>query len=49
MDVLPSALDEIEPRAREIYAGGWRPAVPDGPTRDELADLIRPMVSVGAG
>jgi hypothetical protein len=36
----PSSLDAVEPRAREIYAGGWRPPIPDGPTRDELADLI---------
>ncbi|MDN5747461.1 MAG: FAD-dependent oxidoreductase [Pseudonocardia sp.] len=40
MDALPSTLDEVEPRAREIYATGWRPSVPDGPSRDELAELV---------
>jgi hypothetical protein len=39
MDALPASLDAVEPRAREIFAAGWRPAVPVGPTRDELADL----------
>jgi 2-polyprenyl-6-methoxyphenol hydroxylase-like FAD-dependent oxidoreductase len=39
MDALPASLAPAEPRAREIYASGWRPAVPDGPTRDELAAL----------
>ncbi|MEP6851615.1 MAG: FAD-dependent monooxygenase [bacterium] len=37
----PQTLTEIEPRARELYAGGWRPPVPDGPTRNELAALVR--------
>jgi 2-polyprenyl-6-methoxyphenol hydroxylase-like FAD-dependent oxidoreductase len=39
MDALPASLDAVEPMAREIFAAGWRPAVPDGPTRAELADL----------
>jgi 2-polyprenyl-6-methoxyphenol hydroxylase-like FAD-dependent oxidoreductase len=39
MDALPESLDAVEPFAREIFAGGWRPAVPDGPTRAELAEL----------
>jgi len=39
MDSLPASLDAVEPRAREIFAAGWRPAVPDGPTRAELAGL----------
>jgi hypothetical protein len=30
MEVLPAALAEVEPRAREIYAAGWRPQVPAG-------------------
>ncbi|MEV4636730.1 FAD-dependent oxidoreductase [Actinoplanes sp. NPDC049548] len=41
MRALPATLAEVEPRAREIYAGGWRPPVPQTPTRDELAALIR--------
>jgi 2-polyprenyl-6-methoxyphenol hydroxylase-like FAD-dependent oxidoreductase len=36
----PSALSSIEQRAREALQGGFRPAVPPGPTRDELVDLI---------
>jgi hypothetical protein len=41
MLVPPSALAAVEPRAREIYASGWRPPIPAGPTRDELADIVR--------
>lgn len=40
MQTLPASLDEVEPRAHEIYAGGWRPSVPAGPSRDELAALV---------
>ena len=40
MQAPPSSLREIEPRAREIYASGWRPPVPAGPDRAELTDLI---------
>lgn len=39
MDALPASLDAVEPTARAIFASGWRPAVPDGPTRAELAEL----------
>lgn len=40
MQALPATLDEVQPRAREIYATGWRPPVPEGPSRDELAELV---------
>jgi hypothetical protein len=40
MTELPAALRAAEPRARAVYAAGWRPAMPPGPTRDELADII---------
>ena len=40
MRALPSSLDAARPRVDAIYASGWRPSVPDGPTRDELADLV---------
>jgi 2-polyprenyl-6-methoxyphenol hydroxylase-like FAD-dependent oxidoreductase len=46
MEALPTALDAIEPRAREIFASGWRPEPHPGPTRDELADLIAPLTAV---
>jgi hypothetical protein len=36
----PSLLLSIEQRAREALQSGFRPAVPPGPTRDELIDLI---------
>ncbi len=29
------------PRARALYATGWRPPFAPGPTRDELADIIQ--------
>lgn len=40
MQALPSSLQAIAPRAGEIYAGGWRPTVPDGPSREKLVDLV---------
>jgi 2-polyprenyl-6-methoxyphenol hydroxylase-like FAD-dependent oxidoreductase len=40
MDALPVSLAPAQARAREIYAGGWRPTVPDGPTRDELSAVV---------
>jgi hypothetical protein len=36
----PGSLDAVQARARDIYAAGWRPPVPPGPTRDELAGLV---------
>lgn len=39
MDAPPASLAPAEPTARRIYAQGWRPAVPPGPTKDELAEL----------
>jgi hypothetical protein len=43
MNALPASLAEVEPQARGVYASGWRPPVPDGPTRDELVALITPL------
>jgi 2-polyprenyl-6-methoxyphenol hydroxylase-like FAD-dependent oxidoreductase len=40
MDALPASLAPAEARAREIYASGWRPPVPDGPTRNELSAVV---------
>jgi 2-polyprenyl-6-methoxyphenol hydroxylase-like FAD-dependent oxidoreductase len=39
MDALPASLAPAHTRARDIYEGGWRPPVPDGPTRDELSEV----------
>jgi len=36
----PSVLSTIEQRARENLQSGFRPAMPEGPTRDELVQLI---------
>jgi hypothetical protein len=41
MQALPSSLRAVEPRAREIYADGWRQPVPEGPDRAALVDLVR--------
>ena len=40
MEALPAALRAAEPIAREVYAGGWRPAYSPGPSRDELAEIV---------
>ena len=36
----PGRLDAVQARAREIYASGWRPPIPPGPSRQELAALV---------
>jgi hypothetical protein len=40
MTALPASLRHLEPQARARYATGWRPPVPPGPGRDELAGII---------
>jgi 2-polyprenyl-6-methoxyphenol hydroxylase-like FAD-dependent oxidoreductase len=40
MDALPASLAPAQARAREIYASGWRPPVPDGPTREQLSSVV---------
>jgi 2-polyprenyl-6-methoxyphenol hydroxylase-like FAD-dependent oxidoreductase len=40
MDALPASLTPAQDRAREIYASGWRPQVPDGPNREELSEVV---------
>ena len=41
MTELPASLAPAEPLARAVYESGWRPPRSDGPTRDELVDLLR--------
>jgi hypothetical protein len=41
MTALPSSLRDAESRARAVYASGWRPSPAPGPSRSELADIIR--------
>ncbi len=40
MQAPPASLDAVQQRVREIYASGWRPPTPPGPTRDELVELV---------
>jgi len=40
MLTLPGSLDAVQARAREIYASGWRPPIPEGPSGEELASLV---------
>ena len=41
MTALPETLRQgAEGIAREVYAGGWRPAYDPGPSRDELVDIV---------
>jgi 2-polyprenyl-6-methoxyphenol hydroxylase-like FAD-dependent oxidoreductase len=44
MEALPASLRAAEPVAREVYAGGWRPAYSPGPSRDGLAEIVRKAV-----
>jgi 2-polyprenyl-6-methoxyphenol hydroxylase-like FAD-dependent oxidoreductase len=48
MLALPDSLAAVEPRARAIYAAGWRPPVPAGPGRDELAELGMRVLATAA-
>ncbi|HET7432330.1 MAG TPA: NAD(P)-binding protein [Nocardioides sp.] len=45
MAALPATLREAEPVAREVYAGGWRPAYSPGPSRAELASIVAAAVA----
>jgi 2-polyprenyl-6-methoxyphenol hydroxylase-like FAD-dependent oxidoreductase len=45
MAALPASLRAAEDVAREVYAGGWRPAYTPGPTREELAGIVAEAVS----
>ena len=42
----PSSLDAVEPRAREVYRGGWRPTPAEGPDRAELARVVTGALAV---
>ena len=41
----PASLNAVQARARDIYASGWRPPVPPGPAREELAGLVTAAAS----
>jgi 2-polyprenyl-6-methoxyphenol hydroxylase-like FAD-dependent oxidoreductase len=40
MDALPQSLAPVEPRAHEIFAGGWRPTPAPGPSVDQLISAV---------
>jgi hypothetical protein len=40
MTELPESLTPAEPLARAVYESGWRAPVSEGPTRDELVELL---------
>jgi 2-polyprenyl-6-methoxyphenol hydroxylase-like FAD-dependent oxidoreductase len=44
MEAGPSSLDAVEPRARAVYASGWRPPRDPGPSRRDLVELVRAAV-----
>jgi 2-polyprenyl-6-methoxyphenol hydroxylase-like FAD-dependent oxidoreductase len=47
MMALPGVLDPYQDRVRELLRSGWRPRLSDGPGRDELVELISPVVAAG--
>ena len=40
MTALPESLAPAEPIARAVYESGWRQPYSEGPTRDELVDVL---------
>ena len=48
MTALPASLDPVEPAARAVYETGWRPPPDPGPSKDELAEIVRRAVLVSA-
>jgi 2-polyprenyl-6-methoxyphenol hydroxylase-like FAD-dependent oxidoreductase len=41
MTELPASLAPAEPLARDVYNSGWRPRYSEGPTRNELVNLLQ--------
>jgi hypothetical protein len=41
MTELPATLQPAEPLARAVYETGWRPSLTEGPSRDELVEIIQ--------
>ena len=48
MTALPSSLRAVEPRARALYASGWRPRLVPGPSRNQLAGIVRTALHASA-
>ncbi len=49
MTGLPATLEPAEPLARAVYERGWRPPLSEGPSRDELVQVIRRQPAAVAG
>jgi hypothetical protein len=45
MTALPATLQPAEPLARAVYESGWRPPYAQGPSRDELVEVIERATS----
>lgn len=41
----PAVLAPFEQRARDILRSGWRPRYAEGPSRDDLADIVRSQLA----
>jgi hypothetical protein len=48
MSAPPASLQPATDRVRELLHAGWRPPLADGPTRDELAEVVTGVQLVGA-
>lgn len=48
MAALPATLTPVEPLARAVYRGGWRPPHAEGPGRDRLVEIIDAAHSAAA-
>jgi 2-polyprenyl-6-methoxyphenol hydroxylase-like FAD-dependent oxidoreductase len=48
MTELPASLRTAEPRARALYASGWRRRPAPGPSRAELAEIVLAALRVAA-
>jgi flavin-dependent dehydrogenase len=48
MSAPPASLQPAADRVRELLRAGWRPPLADGPTRDELAEVVTGVQLVGA-
>jgi len=48
MTKLPASLAPAEPLARAVYESGWRQPTSEGPTRDELVEVLASVSFSGA-
>ena len=45
MELMPAALEPLRDGVREMVRQGWQPPAPDGPSRDQLADLVHAAIA----